>query len=38
MALTKSGDIKPEGRISRRDEHAEKKRLEAEVKATEEAK
>lgn len=38
MALTKSGDIKPEGRISRRDEHAEKKRLESEVKAAEEAK
>ena len=24
MALTKAGDIKPEGRVSRRDEHAEK--------------
>ena len=29
MALTKAGDIKPEGRVSRRDEHAEKKKLEA---------
>ena len=29
MALTKAGDIKPDGRVSRRDEHAEKKKLEA---------
>lgn len=33
MALTKAGDIKPEGRVSRRDEHAEKKRLEREAEA-----
>ena len=32
IALTKAGDIKPEGRVSRRDEHAEKMRLENEAK------
>ena len=31
MALTKAGDIKPEGRVSRRDEHAEKMKLESEA-------